>query len=443
MLRAVSSTFAALACTALATTALAQDEATSPSERPPMTLRSAIHLALKSAPDGRVADARVQRAEAEHDLAMSAYMPRIETSLRAGATSLQDTLLLQATQFSMSTRYAEGRGDIIINIYDFGKTSNYVKASNANEDAAAAGREAARASIRRHTAELYCVILYDDQVLQAKRSALRHRTKFVALAHGLVTQGVRPALDEARAKVALEAAKTDVIVAESRLATDRARLASVLGQEPDRLPPLANVALPSVKDDASAAARTAETRPDVASVSHEARAAERRVDAAWAGHLPRIGVDIGGSYRMTYRDFDDATVPRRELMGTASLTVPLFDASINAQVDIARADAAAARAREERVRRDAKLDARDASLSLRSARALKDRAKEFYNAADTVFQVVEARYQSGLATPIELIDAESSEVEARETLAGAELKLQLATLAVLVATGHSESLEGS
>lgn len=243
-----------------------------------------------------------------------------------------------------------------------------MKASNASEDAAAAGREAARASVRHRTAELFFVILYDDQVLQAKRSALRHRTKFVALARGLVAQGVRPALDEARAKVALESAKTEVVVAESRLAIDRARLATLLGQDPERLPPLVPPALPSLKDDAASAAKIAETRPDVAESSHEARAADRRADATWAGHLPRIGIDIGGSYRMTYRDFDDATVPRRELMGTASLSVPLFDAAIHAQVDIARADAASARAREERVRRDAKLEARDASLASLRAR---------------------------------------------------------------------------
>lgn len=109
-----------VACMAVTATAAAQDEASSLSERPPMTLRSAIHLALKTSPDSRAAEARVQRAEAEHALAMSAYLPRVETSLRAGASSLQDTLLLQTTQFAMSTRYAEGRGDILVNVYDFG-----------------------------------------------------------------------------------------------------------------------------------------------------------------------------------------------------------------------------------------------------------------------------------------------------------------------------------
>jgi outer membrane protein TolC len=440
MTRASIAAAALLCCVAASETARAQDETPN---RPPMSLKTAIHLALKTSPEGHQADARVMRTEAEHDLAIAGYLPRVEVGGRAGASTVQDTLLFRRDHFTMTTRFSEGRGDVSWTLYDFGRTSNIVKATNASGAAAASGREAARASIRLRTAELYVTVLFDDQILQAKKVALRHRARFLAVAHGLVTQGVRPALDEARAKVAVEASRTDVAIAEARLASDRARLASQLGQDPESLPPLANVYLPGAKDEPETATKAADARPEVVEATHEVRAAERRVDATWAAHLPRIGIDVGGSYRFTHRDFDDATVPRRELMGIATVSVPLFDAALNAHVDIVRADLAAARAREERVRRAARLDARDATLALRAARAVQVRAKDLLNAADTVFQVVEARYQSGLATPIELIDAESSEVEARETLAGAELRLQLATLALLVATHHTQSLEGS
>src|SRR5262249_14176157 len=58
----------------------------------------------------------------------------------------------------------------------------------------------------------------------------------------------------------------------------------------------------------------------------------------------------------------------------------------------------------------------------------------------TVFNVVEARYEQGLATPAELIDAESSDVDARTSRTQAEMAYALAIVRLLVATGQSKRL---
>jgi outer membrane protein TolC len=126
-----------------------------------------------------------------------------------------------------------------------------------------------------------------------------------------------------------------------------------------------------------------------------------------------------------------------------TVTVPIFEPAVGAQVDAAKAELAGAHAREERARRQARLEATEAALSLKAAKAALTRAQELESAASSALVVIEARYASGLATPLELVDAETQDNDARETLMAAELRLHLATVDVLVSTGRARALEGT
>jgi outer membrane protein TolC len=287
-------------------------------------------------------------------------------------------------------------------------------------------------------------VAYDQNIVSSKRVAVKHRTRFAAIAKALVDKGVRPAFDESRARVLLESARHDLTIAEARLQIDRARLATVAGIEVSQIERVSAPLLPAVNDDATKAAeRSEKARPDVAAAVSDVEASDHRVDAARAGWLPRIGVDVGGSYRFTRRDFDDYTVPRREGSAMVTVTVPIFEPAVGAQVDAAKAELAGAHAREERARRQARLEATEAALSLKAAKAALTRAQELESAASSALVVIEARYASGLATPLELVDAETQDNDARETLMAAELRLHLATVDVLVSTGRARALEGT
>jgi len=408
-----------------------------------VSLRDVVRMAMKSSPDQKLAEARVARAEAESDLAASGYLPRVDAGVRGGGNTERSTFLFRQSQFVVNSAHAEARGGAHWTVYDFGHTGNAVDAADAAHTAAERGRDATRAAVTRHAAELYVSVLFDEQLVLSKRTAVKHRTRFLAVAKGLVSQGVRPALDEARAKVNLDSAKHDLTAAEARLGLDRARLAVLVGMEPERLPSLAPAALPGAEEDGVRAANASEKRPEVGEAVATVESHDQRVDSAWAAHLPRVEVDVAGSYRLTQYDYADQLLPRAEASGMLSITVPLFDSSINARVDVAKADLAAARAREEATRRHVRLEAYEAALQLKSARALKARARELSNTASSTLAVVDARYQQGLATSLELVDAEQTDLEAREALLTAELRLQLATVQVLAATGKVQSLEGS
>ncbi|MBX3187578.1 MAG: TolC family protein [Labilithrix sp.] len=406
-----------------------------------ISLRDAVKMAVKASPDEQAAAARVARADAEEDIAVAGWLPRAEVGVRGGASAERGTFLFRQDHFVINSAHGEARAGLRWTVFDFGRTSNAASAAEATHASAKHGLEATRIGVARQAASAYVTVLADEQLVGSKKIAVKHRTRFAAIAKGLVAQGVRPALDEQRAKVNLEAARHDLAIAEARLAIDRARLAVMLGLEPSRLPPLAQVTLPGAEDDAARATAVGEkSRPEVAQANTEVEASDRRVDAARAGWLPRVDVDVNGSYRLTRFDFADGMIPRAEATGVVAITVPLFDATIPARVDAARADLAAAQAREERVRRQVRLEAYEAAVSLKAARTLKVRARELSSSAQQALALIDARYASGLATSIELVDAEQADLDAREALIGAELRVQLATVDLFAATGRTSEL---
>jgi outer membrane protein TolC len=118
----------------------------------------------------------------------------------------------------------------------------------------------------------------------------------------------------------------------------------------------------------------------------------------------------------------------------------LFDASIGAQVDGTNADAANAAAQLELATRDARGDAARAAIAVRGAQSAVEHAKRAEEAAGTVFALVQARYAQGLANPAELIDAETSDADARTQRTNAEMAHALGVVRLLVATGQSKRL---
>jgi len=417
----------------------AQDEAT-------LSLADAIHLAHASSPDLRAAAARTARADAEHDAAIAGYLPRVSATVSGTGAYLRDTLPPIREPFTLEpytirSGAGEGRAELRWTVWDFGRTSSAAHAAVARREAGEHDEAAAKATLTKNVARFFFQVVFDEDVVASKKSSLDKRARHAAIAKALVERGVRTPLDEVRARLSLEAARHDLALAEAHLASDRARLAGTLGVE--TLGRLARAKLSVTDGSPRAAAKHAESdRPEVASASAEVRARDEAVDAARAQYLPSIGLTVGASYRLTrYLDVGRDMIPRNDVSGALVVSIPIFDAHTIATVATAQADLAASRARQEKVRRDVRTEAEVATIELRSGRELLARAKELSASAHATLTVMEARYQSGLATPLELVDAESSDVDAREAVLAAELRLAVAMVETAVATGRSAMLE--
>lgn len=435
--RAHLSTIAAITAVAAlwATSAHAQDEALT------LTLAQAIGQAKTRAPDAQVAIARLEEAEAMTSQARAGHYPTVSVGGRAGANGVADRLPQAGTRYVLYSNEAEGFAAVTLNLLDFGKTSSAVEAAEHTQAGAAASRDVAIQTVARLTAEAYITALFDDALIDVAKVTMKTRGRHAAIARGMVAAGVRPAIDELRARVAVDQAKGAVLAAEATAEISHARLATLVFLDPAREVRVKRIVLPTLDAAPAHDARTAEGRPEIAAAREEARSADATADAAHAQRRPTISVRGEGSIGVKRYDYIDAFWSAARGSGVVSLSIPLFDPAIGSRIDAAEARRAVSRARVVATMTTLKSQAYESAIAFRSAKALFADAQRVAEGAGAALAVIEARYTSGLASPADLGDAEAMDAQARANTIQAERQLALATVRHLASTNRLASLE--
>ncbi|HEV8200031.1 MAG TPA: TolC family protein [Candidatus Polarisedimenticolia bacterium] len=442
------------ACAAEAHPALA-GEGRAPGQEPaqaPLTLTRALELARQRAPALVAARAQVRSAEAGADEQRSAYLPSVAAIVSVTGASVRDTEPAPPPigRFTSVDHSASGSGTASLRwtVYDFGRTGSAVDAAAAGASAASARAAAADLDVAAAVASAFVTLHHRRRLREVAGAIVAQRERLAVIAKGLVKAALQPPLEELRAASRAEAARVLLAGAETDLDDARAALASLLALDAAAPLPLAAPRLPQidpgpvptpaalVASDPAIAARSAEELPSVAAAraDHDARVAAAR--AAAARYRPALALSIDASYALARHADFDASLDTRQATGTLAVSVPILDLSIAPGVARARADAEAARAAADQARRDAVTEAARAALAVRTTGAAVEHARRAAEVAATVLEVVQARYVRGLSSPLELIDAESADADARVAAVKAELARDLAIVRVYAATGR-------
>jgi len=167
-------------------------------------------------------------------------------------------------------------------------------------------------------------------------------------------------------------------------------------------------------------------RPDVRAAEEDLHAATARIGVAWGGRLPLI--ELTGQYGYVSDDlsqlFQDGNSTNRLFLG---ITVPLFTGGrLQGEVNVAEAQAEQARARYEQVVLRALQDVEDALVGIRTTRdQVAAQAAQAMTLTESL-TLVQHRYENGLASYLEVLDAQRSLFNAELSLAQAQA-LQLAS----------------
>jgi multidrug efflux system outer membrane protein len=167
-------------------------------------------------------------------------------------------------------------------------------------------------------------------------------------------------------------------------------------------------------------------RPDVRAAEEDLHAATARIGVAWGGRLPLV--ELTGQYGYVSNDlsqlFTDANSTNRLFVG---ITVPLFTGGrLQGEVNVAEAQAEQARARYEQVVLRALQDVEDALVGIRTTKEqVTAQAAQTMTLTESL-TLVQHRYENGLASYLEVLDAQRSLFNAELSLAQAQA-LQLAS----------------
>jgi outer membrane protein len=457
LLRLIAAVLGALATTA---TAGAQPA-------PPLTLQDALQYASDHYPSIRAALEQVNASTAAVDVARTGYLPRLDAlwqTNRASANNIFGQLLPQSvipalsgpalTSTSTDSVWGSAAGALFTwEPFDFGLRGATVRSAEAGVTRARADAALTRLEVQAAVGAAFLAVVQADQAVNATRADVDRREILARAAHTLADNQLRPGADASRADAERAAALTRAILARQTLVLAQATLARVLGATTGPLTVnAASVLAPAPPAAAPAAAAVA----DAAAAHPLAQARLASVDLARSqeavlahSNRPRLFLQSSlfarGSGANPDRPFDDGAeglwLERVNWAAGVQVIVPnLFDfASLRARRTASVAATRAERARYDEARLIVTSQQQAAAAMIEAARAVAANTPVQLAAARQTEAQASARYQAGLASIVEVADAQSLLAQAEYQDALARVDVWRALLADAVAHGNLSS----
>ena len=335
----------------------------------------------------------------------------------------------------------DGRVRATQTVFDWSSVKR-VRAAGAQADGSRAERGATVESAAQTAAAAYLRAARAAAVVAARRADSSIAAELVTLAEAQKRAGVSAAIDVTRARTQLVTAQGLTIIARNEL--DRARIALARALAIDPATPLeladtlaaglANAEVPGDRQAAVAAALAG--RPDLQAEVARGAAARQTGSAIRAERLPRL--DLEADYGVNGLTMPSAISTRQVAL---QVTVPILDGfHREARIAEQNATVSESRVRERDLRQQIAADVDGALLDLRSAEAQQIVAAERLRLATDELAQARERFKAGVAGNIEVIDAQSNLIRARDTDIDARFAAASARVALARAVGVASTL---
>jgi len=387
-------------------------------------LRGLIATALRNNRDLRVAVLNIDQARAQYDIRNADRFP----SVGAGVSGSR----VPASGGGTTTSYTAG---LVVSAWEidfFGRIASLSEAAVAQYLATEEGRKAAQMSLVASVANSWLNLVADEELLALSRQTLATREESLRLTRLRFDSGVASELDFQQARSLTESARVALTQQQRQHALDFNSLRLLLGEAPPAdaaaNAALATLVLPDLP--AGLPSDVLVRRPDVRQAEQQLVAANANIGAARAAFFPRItltaglgtasnelsGLFKGGSWGLTV---------------APQLLQPIFDAGRNrAGLRSANVSRDIAVAQYEKAIQSAFREVSDA-LAGRATLADQLAAQDNVAQAEAVrLRLSTLRYEGGVSSFLELLDAQRSLFAARQ--AQIQTRLQLLQNQVLL-----------
>jgi outer membrane protein len=436
----------------------AEAQQASPPSTQTFTLGQALHYALEHYPTVRAALEQITVASANVSVARGGYLPRFEAvwqTNRATANNIFGQLLPQSvipaisgpvvpSAFSDSVWGSAVGGLLSWEPFDFGLRGAAVREAEASVTRARADESVTRLSVQHAVGVAFLNAVAAQQALTAAEADVQRRDVLARAAQTLADNQLRPGAEASRANAERAAAQTRAIQARQGLAIAQATLAHVLGV-PDgpvavsasgllERVPSAPLQPPSPEhpllQSGKAAVDLARARESVLAVTNRprvylqssasARGSGANVDGSFDGGVDGLGLDRANwvaGVQVTFPNvFDFSTLrSRRAAAGAAT------------RVESARYDETMLTVTTQR---------RTAAAIVEASRAIAENTPVQLAAAQQSEAQARARYEAGLASIVDVADAQSLLAAAEYQHARARVDVWQALLNQAIAQGN-------
>ncbi len=396
------------------------------------SLNDLFRIALERSEKVGIAGAEVAFSEQEKNRALSVLLPRLSAFAsyqRFSNDKYNDynTLIqpksaeqwgLRADQaFSLSLReltmLSEAKNDITRARYDLA----YVKEVYLLQVAGA-----------------YYDVLLAKKGLDIARSNLERLEKYRDAANARLKVGEITKTVVLRAESELSGARSDLVKSENALTLARAALARVVGieggftlqEEPPRQ--AGSETLPELKEIAYS------ERADLKSLEYQMKIAKQEISFARGAYWPDLA--LAGVFQRTDQEPETLTLNSESSYGAVSLNFPFFEGGLRrAEVQEAKIREHQSVLRYDDQKKTVNIEVEAAYLDLMTQKETLRYLEDHVAFARDNFRGVSRQFEMGLASSIDVIDANNLLVSSERQVASAVYSYQLAILAVEGATG--------
>jgi outer membrane protein len=307
--------------------------------------------------------------------------------------------------------------------------------SGDNIDKSRKDLDAARDEMLLQTAYAYFDVLKAGKTLEIADANLERLAKYRHLAERRLRLGEVTKTALLRAEGELSGARADRIRAESGLNLTKAVLARVLGVkgpvgvkestgEAGDIPPVDELLRKAL-----------DGRPELRALEIQKAAADKQVWYARGGYWPSVAVS--GVYQKNYQDPATASFLNENAYATVSLTFPFFEGGLR----VAEVKEAMARSRQadlaiEDFKKTLGVEVEGARLDLVTQQGVLKFQQDQAAFARDNFQAVSRQFEFGLASSLDVIDANTLLVTAEQKLAEASINYQVSWLRMKRVTGE-------
>ena len=379
-------------------------------------LKQLIDIALQNNRDLRIAVQNMELARAQFQIRQADQFPSVNAALTG---SRQPNPVPSNGAGRISSVYSAGLAVTAYEFDFFGRVASLKDAALAQYLATKEGRTTAQISLIAAVANTYFGLLADDELLLITSQTLGTRQASYKLARLRFDSGVTSELDLRASESLLEAANTALAQQTRQRALSENALTLLLGQS--GRPELAGTAVTFAKTTlqdlpAGLPSDLLVRRPDIRQAEQQLMAANANIGAARAAFFPRISLTATAG---------TASSRLAGLFQTGSwgwtlapqLLLPIFDAGRNsAGLASSKAAERIAVANYEKAIQVAFKEVADA-LAGRATYGEQLRATQAQASAEAVrYRLADLRYQNGVASQLDQLDAQRSLFAARQTV---------------------------
>ena len=294
---------------------------------------------------------------------------------------------------------------------------------------------AARQDLMVRVAERYFGVLEADDELSFAKATLEAFQQQLEQSRQRFEVGLIAITDVEEAKAGFDLSRAQLIAAENALDIAREALRETTGAYQERLAPLGDMPLvmPEPADIDKWTETALERNLRLTAARHDTETARRGIERSQAGHSPTF--DAVGSFGLNDSESGVLGENRRTMVGLR-LNLPLYSGgSIVSRTRESRHRYQRAVDVLERERRRAQRETRDAYLGVNSGISRVHALEQAVRSSETAAEAIEAGFQVGTRTSVDVLDAQRDLFRARRDLSEARYSYVLNVLRLKRAAG--------